>query len=76
MSQTFNAFAMAQEQLHAVAALMGLEPDVTTVLAMPKRELTVHFPVRKAVSSAIHHSSTLENLSGSHVGTHLKSPFY
>jgi glutamate dehydrogenase (NAD(P)+) len=46
MSQTFNAFAMAQEQLHAVAALMGLEPDVTAVLQMPKRELTVHFPVR------------------------------
>jgi glutamate dehydrogenase (NAD(P)+) len=46
MSQTFNAFAMAQEQLHAVAALMRLEPDVTAVLQMPKRELTVHFPVR------------------------------
>ena len=65
MSQTFNAFAMAQEQLHAVAALMGLEPDVTTVLAMPKRELTVHFPVRMrdgAIKSftgyRVHHNLT------------------
>lgn len=46
MEQSFNAFAMAQEQLHSVANLMGLEPDVTAVLEMPKRELTVHFPVR------------------------------
>jgi len=46
MEKTFNAFAMAQEQLHAVAEVMGLEPDVTSVLKMPKRELTVHFPVR------------------------------
>lgn len=65
MSQTFNAFAMAQEQLHAVAALMGLEPDVTTVLEMPKRELTVHFPVRMrdgAIKSftgyRVHHNLT------------------
>ena len=65
MSQSFNAFAMAQEQLHAVAALMGLEPDVTTVLAMPKRELTVHFPVRMrdgAIKSftgyRVHHNLT------------------
>ncbi|MFY8053219.1 MAG: Glu/Leu/Phe/Val family dehydrogenase, partial [Armatimonadaceae bacterium] len=46
MDQTLNAFAMAQQQLHAVADLMGLESDVTSVLQMPKRELTVHFPVR------------------------------
>lgn len=65
MSQSFNAFAMAQEQLHAVAALMGLEPDVTTVLKMPKRELTVHFPVRMrdgAIKSftgyRVHHNLT------------------
>lgn len=65
MSQTFNAFAMAQEQLYAVAALMGLEPDVTTVLEMPKRELTVHFPVRMrdgAIKSftgyRVHHNLT------------------
>ena len=65
MSQTFNAFAMAQEQLHAVAALMGLEPDVTTVLEMPKRELTVHFPVQMrdgAIKSftgyRVHHNLT------------------
>jgi glutamate dehydrogenase (NAD(P)+) len=65
MSKTFNAFAMAQEQLHAVAALMGLEPDVTTVLEMPKRELTVHFPVRMrdgAIKSftgyRVHHNLT------------------
>lgn len=65
MSQSFNAFAMAQEQLHAVAALMGLEPDVTTVLEMPKRELTVHFPVRMrdgAIKSftgyRVHHNLT------------------
>ena len=41
-----SAFETAQTQLRSVAALINLEAGLTEVLASPKRELTVRFPVR------------------------------
>jgi glutamate dehydrogenase (NAD(P)+) len=41
-----NAFATAQAQLRKVAGLLDLDPGVVEILAHPKRELTVNFPVR------------------------------
>lgn len=40
-----NPFAIARQQLDAVAEKMSLDADVHEVLRYPKRELTVHFPV-------------------------------
>jgi glutamate dehydrogenase (NAD(P)+) len=41
-----SAFVTAQAQLRRVAGLLDLDPGLTEVLAHPKRELTVNFPVR------------------------------
>jgi len=41
-----SAWEMAQEQLDNVAEIIRLEKGVLEVLRHPKRELTVHFPVR------------------------------
>jgi glutamate dehydrogenase (NAD(P)+) len=41
-----SAFATAQAQLRKVAALLDLDQGLIEVLAHPKRELTVNFPVR------------------------------
>jgi glutamate dehydrogenase (NAD(P)+) len=41
-----SAFATAQSQLRSVAQMLGLDAGLTEVLAHPKRELTVNFPVR------------------------------
>src|SRR5689334_5686962 len=41
-----SAFQTAQSQLRTVAGVLGLDPGVIDVLATPKRELTVRFPVR------------------------------
>lgn len=41
-----SAFEIAQEQFDLAATTMGLEDDMREVLRVPKRELTVHFPVR------------------------------
>ncbi|HLF72226.1 MAG TPA: Glu/Leu/Phe/Val dehydrogenase [Dehalococcoidia bacterium] len=41
-----SAFATAQSQLRSVAGMLGLDAGLTEVLAHPKRELTVNFPVR------------------------------
>jgi glutamate dehydrogenase (NAD(P)+) len=41
-----SAFETAQTQLRNVADLLELPDDITEVLAHPKRELTVNFPVR------------------------------
>jgi glutamate dehydrogenase (NAD(P)+) len=41
-----SAFETAQAQLKRVAKLLDLDEGVTEVLAHPKRELTVNFPVR------------------------------
>lgn len=40
-----NAFRIAQSQLDAVADLIRLDPSIHQVLRVPKRELTVNFPV-------------------------------
>lgn len=65
MNESTNAFAMAQQQLGKVAKLINLPPDVHSVLAVPKRELTVHFPVRMRDDSIrmftgyrVHHNLT------------------
>jgi glutamate dehydrogenase (NAD(P)+) len=41
-----SAFLTAQAQLRSVAAMLDLDPGMTELLAHPKRELTVNFPVR------------------------------
>lgn len=41
-----SAYAVAQRQLAMVAEFMGLRPDLHAYLAVPQRELLVHFPVR------------------------------
>ena len=41
-----SAFETAQAQLRKVADLLSLDPGLTEILAHPRRELTVHFPVR------------------------------
>ena len=41
-----NAFETAQTQLRQAAAMLDIEPGMVEVLARPKRELIVHFPVR------------------------------
>ena len=46
MMETRSPYAIAQEQFDLAADKMGLEEDIRQVLRVPKRELTVHFPVR------------------------------
>jgi glutamate dehydrogenase (NAD(P)+) len=41
-----SPYAIAQEQFDLAADKMGLDEDLRPVLRIPKRELTVHFPVR------------------------------
>jgi len=41
-----NPFAIAQQQFDNVAELLGLDQNTREVLRMPKRELTVYFPVQ------------------------------
>ena len=41
-----DAWEMALQQLDSVARLLHLEPGMHDLLRHPKRELTVHFPVR------------------------------
>jgi glutamate dehydrogenase (NAD(P)+) len=41
-----SAFATAQAQLRKVAELLEVDSGLVDVLSLPKRELTVHFPVR------------------------------
>jgi glutamate dehydrogenase (NAD(P)+) len=43
---TRSPYAIAQEQFDLAADQMHLEEDLRGVLRVPKRELTVHFPVR------------------------------
>ena len=42
----FNPYEMALEQLDGAARLINLNHDIHAILRQPKRELTVHFPVR------------------------------
>jgi glutamate dehydrogenase (NAD(P)+) len=41
-----SAWAVAQQQFDLAAARLGLEPGIAAVLREPRRQLTVHFPVR------------------------------
>ena len=41
-----NPFEIAQQQFDNVAELLGLDQNIREVLRMPKRELTVYFPVK------------------------------
>ncbi len=41
-----NQYEIAQEQFDLAADAMGLEENLRCILRVPKRELTVHFPVR------------------------------
>ncbi len=43
---TENPFETAQAQLRRVASMLNLDAGMTEILSQPKRELTVHFPVR------------------------------
>ena len=44
--QTESAYETAQTQLRGVGKMLGLDPGLIEILAHPKRELIVHFPVR------------------------------
>ncbi|NQU29374.1 MAG: Glu/Leu/Phe/Val dehydrogenase [Anaerolineae bacterium] len=46
MSETINAFEMAQEQFDHVAELLNLDPQITEVLRWPAREFSFRIPVR------------------------------
>ncbi len=41
-----NSFKIAQQQFDNVAELLGLDQNIREVLRIPKRELTVNFPVK------------------------------
>lgn len=41
-----SPWAIAQKQFDIAAELLGLEEDLRAILRVPKRELTVHFPVK------------------------------
>jgi glutamate dehydrogenase (NAD(P)+) len=43
--QKTNIWAVAQQQFDAAAEQLGLDPGLRAVLRVPKRELTVNFPV-------------------------------
>lgn len=45
-SQADSAWEIAQRQLDEISELLGLDDGTRQVLRNPKRELTVHFPVR------------------------------
>jgi len=46
LAQPESAYETAQSQLRSVAMMLDLDAGVTELLASPKRELTVRFPVR------------------------------
>ncbi|MBC8336529.1 MAG: Glu/Leu/Phe/Val dehydrogenase [Anaerolineales bacterium] len=46
MSETINAFEMAQEQFDHVAELLNLDPQIAEVLRWPAREFSFRIPVR------------------------------
>src|SRR5438132_13986836 len=45
-SAALNPYEMAVEQFEAAAEKLNLSEDMREILRQPKRELTVHFPVR------------------------------
>ena len=44
--ENLNPFAIAQEQFHLAADLIGLDPNLRAVLVNPKRQLIVSVPVK------------------------------
>jgi len=46
MSKDFNPFEMAQQQFDLAAQYLDIDDGIKAKLRVPKRELTVHFPVR------------------------------
>src|SRR5215471_16495021 len=44
--EAWSVWLMAQARFDAAADAIGLEEDLRRILRVPKRELTVHFPVR------------------------------
>ena len=46
MSETINAFHMAQQQFDAVAKQLNLDPQVSEILRWPSREFKFTIPVR------------------------------
>ncbi len=44
--ETLNPFEIAKKQIDRVGARMKLDPGLLEILKAPKRELTVHFPVK------------------------------
>lgn len=47
MSESTNGFTIARQQLGIVADTLGLDPAVHEVLRFPRRELTVHLPLKR-----------------------------
>jgi glutamate dehydrogenase (NAD(P)+) len=46
MSEQTNPFRNAQQQFDTAAAILGLHENISAVLRVPQRELTVNFPVK------------------------------
>jgi glutamate dehydrogenase (NAD(P)+) len=46
VGEKINAWAVAQQQFDLAADILKLEPGIRRVLREPRRELTVHFPVK------------------------------
>ena len=46
LAELDSAYETAQSQLRNVATMLNLDAGLTEILASPKRELTVRFPVR------------------------------
>ena len=46
MAAPINAWHVAQHQFDLAAEMLGLDPGLRRVLREPRRELTVHFPVK------------------------------
>ena len=64
--QRASAYSVALEQLNRVADVMDLDDDVRDYLAVPRRELIVHFPVvmdddsvRMFTGFRVHHNTAL-----------------
>ncbi len=46
LNEEMNPYKVALQQLAGVAELLNLDPGIHEILQKPKRELTVHFPVK------------------------------
>ena len=64
--QRTSAYSVAREQLNRLAAVMNLDDDLREHLALPRREMAVHFPVvmdngsiRMFTGFRVHHNTAL-----------------